>query len=153
MKTIIILITLFISQFSFSQTKLDSLVMNEVNKVRDSIGVTNLTFSKDLFLKSDKNTKVIKQTGKVGHFSTETNNFPSGEICNFVPTKVSKDCDSLKNIAKSIVSSWKSSPEHWEILTDPRWKFIGGSSLVVSQPYFCGKNMKYYDTYSSINFK
>lgn len=153
MKTIIILITLFISQFSFSQTKLDSLVMNEVNKIRDSIGVTNLTFSKDLFLKSDKNTKVIKQTGKVGHHSTETNNFPSGEICNFVPTKVSKDCDSLKNIAKSIVSSWKSSPEHWKILTDPRWKFIGGSSLVVSQNYFCGKNMRYYDTYSSINFK
>ena len=127
--------------------------MNEINRIRDSICVPTLTFSKDLFLKSDKNTQIIKQTGKVGHYSTETNNFPSGEICNFVPTKVSKDCDSLKNIAKSIVKSWKSSPEHWKILTDPRWKFIGGSSLLVSQNYFCGKDMKYYDTYSSVNFK
>ena len=153
MKTKLIVIFLFLSLFSFSQTKLDSLVIDEINRVRDSIGLSILTFSKDIFLKSEKNTLTMKEFSKVGHLSNINYDFPSGEICNFVPTKVLKDCDSLKNIAKSIVNSWRNSKEHWKILTDSRWKFIGGSSLIVPQNYFCGKNMKYYDTYSTINFK
>lgn len=153
MKTLSIFILLFMSQFVFSQTKLDSFVVDEVNRIRDSIGISTLQFSKDLFVKSEKNTLIIKQTQKVGHHSNITYDFPSGEICNFAPTKVTKDCDSLKNIAKSIVGAWESSTEHWKILTDSRWKFIGVSCIVVSQPYFCGKNLKYFDTYSSINFK
>jgi uncharacterized protein YkwD len=149
MKAILLFTITLFNFISFSQTKLDSLILDEVNHVRDSIGVTHLTFSKDLFLISERNTLDIIKTNKVGH----SNDFISAEIVNFVPTKVIKDNDSLRNIAKGVVNSWRKSSEHWEILIDGRWKLMGGSSVAVGQSYFCGKGMKYFDVYTTVNFK
>jgi uncharacterized protein YkwD len=127
-------------------------VIDEINRVRDSIGVSTLVFSKDIFLISEKNAINNKNNSRLSH-SNDIVTAPSGEICNFVPVRVTKDSDSLKNIAKSIVNGWRTSPEHWKILTDSRCKFIGGSSLITSVSGFCGKNKQYFDTYSTINFK
>ena len=134
MKTIFFLLVLFfVVQKNISQTKLDSLVMVEVNLYRSSKGLGILTVNKVLKPLVDQHLKYMVETTTVplDHSQLLTTKYPKkfknftercdyilkkdfiyvGELC--VATLVDGD---LEYMAKKIVRLWISSPTHHEAL-------------------------------------
>ena len=129
MKNLLVLIFLVFTFSLFSQTRLDSLVLKEINDYRVSLKLNPLTFSKDCFQISETHTKKLIQTKNSIYHS---DNFIGAEVVTRVSSRLDfneKDIEVI--IPKEIVNSWKKSPEHNRIITSPKYKF-GGSSAIIS---------------------
>lgn len=152
MKNLIVLIFLTFTFSLFSQTRLDTLVLKEVNDYRDSLKLSPVTFSKDCFQISEKHTKKLIQTKDSIYHS---DNFIGAEVVNYVTVKVDiKEKYPDVILAKEIVNSWKSSKKHNEILISNKYKYAGSSSMI-SRTFtgFNGKMIKTYLVFSTLNFK
>lgn len=129
MKNLLVLIFLAFTFGLFSQTRLDSLVLKEINDYRVSLKLNPVTFSKDCYtISKDHTTKLVETKDSLYH----SKNFIAAEVVTRVSTRVDvneKDIEVI--IAKEIVNSWKKSPEHNKIITSKKYKF-GGSSAIIS---------------------
>ena len=148
----ILYILLLLTQVVYSQTRLDSLVLKELNSYRTSLNLQPVSFAKDCFNVSEKNTDsmlIVKNT----IFHSE--NFIRAEVVNKVVVKIDineKDVDSILSI--EIIKSWKSSEKHNKILISPKYKFVGYSSKILRETKgFNGKMIKMYEVLSTMNFK
>ena len=129
MKNLLVLIFLAFTFGLFSQTRLDSLVLKEINDYRVSLKLNPVTFSKDCYtISKDHTTKLVETKDSLYH----SKNFIAAEVVTRVSSRVDvneKDIEVM--LAKDIVNSWKKSPEHNRIITSPKYKF-GGSSAIIS---------------------
>lgn len=145
MKFIQTLFLLLISIVSFSQTRLDSLVLIEINSYRISKGLDSVKYSDINFKASNHHSKYLVRTGKIGH--TEDTLVSTSDRVKFyggrsthIGENVSslslnvKDSDDqyLNKISKSIVKSWMESPEHNRILLS-NFKFAGVSCITTKK--------------------
>lgn len=168
MKNLIIIITLFITSFVNAQTKLDSLVLVRVNQYRTSLKLTKVEFDTVSFLAADNQASYLfKNDSIVGHdqknigFETPNKRYiyfggnehaSTAEVCNAVDTNLRVDNDMyLDNLAKLIVDTWKGSFEHNRILIDPKYRFAGVSTKVISSSTGI-KNWTHYDIKSTMFF-
>ena len=168
MKNLIIIITLFITSFVNAQTKLDSLVLVRVNQYRTSLKLTKVEFDTVSFLAADNQASYLfKNDSIVGHdqknigFETPNKRYiyfggnehaSTAEVCNAVDTNLRVDNDMyLDNLAKLIVDTWKGSFEHNRILIDPKYRFAGVSTKVISSSTGI-KNWTHYDIKSNMFF-
>ena len=128
MKNLLVLIFLAFTFGLFSQTRLDSLVLKEINDYRVSLKLNPVTFSKDCYtISKDHTTKLVETKDSLYHSKNI-----AAEVVTRVSTRVDvneKDIEVI--IAKEIVNSWKKSPEHNRIITSKKYKF-GGSSAIIS---------------------
>jgi len=139
------IILLLISIMSFSQTRLDSLVLVEINSYRNSKGLDDVKYSSINFKASNHHSKYLVRTGKVGH--TEDTLVKTSDRVKFYGGKSThigenvssfslniKDSDSqyLNKISKDIVKSWINSPEHNKILLSD-FKFAGVSCVTTTR--------------------
>ena len=128
MKNLLVLIFLAFTFGLFSQTRLDSLVLKEINDYRVSLKLNPVTFSKDCYtISKDHTTKLVETKDSLYHSKNI-----AAEVVTRVSTRVDvneKDIEVI--IAKEIVNSWKKSPEHNKIITSKKYKF-GGSSAIIS---------------------
>ena len=135
------LFLLLISIVSFSQTKLDSLVLVEINSYRSSKGLDSVVCSTINFTASNHHSKYLVRTGKIGHtedtlVSTSDRVKFYGGKCTHIGENVTslslnfKDSDDkfLNKISKDIVKSWINSPDHNRILLSD-FKFAGVSCV------------------------
>ena len=152
MKNLLVSIFLVFTSSLFSQTRLDTLVLKEVNDYRVSLKLSQVTFSKDCFQISETHTKKLIQTKDSIYHS---DNFIGAEVVNYVTVKVdAKEKDPDVILAKEIVNSWKSSKKHNEILISTKYKFAGSSSMISKTiTGFNGKMIKTYLVFSTLNFK
>ena len=168
MKNLIIIITIFITSFVNAQTKLDSLVLVRVNQYRTSLKLTKVEFDTVSFLAADNQASYLfKNDSIVGHdqknigFETPNKRYiyfggnehaSTAEVCNAVDTNLRVDNDMyLDNLAKLIVDTWKGSFEHNRILIDPKYRFAGVSTKVISSSTGI-KNWTHYDIKSTMFF-
>lgn len=133
MKTLFFILFLFLSVFSFSQTKLDSLILVEVNNYRLKNNLSQLVIDKRLkplvvqHLKYmvETNTLPLDHSQKLNtKYQKKFNNFT--ERCDYILkedyTYVGEVCvvaieeSDLNNMAKKIVTLWINSPSHNEAL-------------------------------------
>lgn len=152
MKNLLVLIFLVLTFTLSSQTRLDSLVLKEVNDYRISLKLNPLTFTKDCFLISEKQTSKLVETKNMLYHSDD---FIRGEVVNRVPSKIDvNEKDPEVILAKEIVKSWKLSSEHNRILTSPKYKFAGSSSVITNKTKgFSGKMVFSYEVFSTMNLK
>ncbi len=130
---------------SFSQTRLDSLVLIEINSYRISKGLDSVKYSDINFKSSNHHSKYLVRTGKIGH--TEDTLVSTSDRVKFyggrsthIGENVSslslnvKDSDDqyLNKISKSIVKSWIESPEHNKMLLS-NFKFAGVSCITTKK--------------------
>lgn len=129
----------------FSQTKLDSLIIDNINQYRISLGLSAVEFDTIAFKAASVQSDTMFHKGYVGHhnygkfktllerykfFGGDIKNYKVGEVCNFVPINVENDSAYLNRIAFAVVKSWKRSEAHNSVLIDPDYNFIGVSSKV-----------------------
>lgn len=152
--------------FLFAQTKLDSLILENINLYRDSLCINPVEFDLVAFKAASVQSDTMLSRGRVGHenygkfetlydrytfFGGElTKPYKIGEICNFVPINLSSESD-LDIFAKEIVKSWINSIEHNKILTDPTFTKVGVSSKMYTKPSGL-KNKKHYESFTTAVF-
>ena len=144
MKTILIIFS-FLSLFSFSQTSLETKILNKVNDYRTSLGLNKLVFDTTCTSASQIQSTYLKsQKGLASHSNSKYENVDDRyKACGGKnPTKIGeviaiqnsnyKATDSLyeEKMATAIVMSWKQSSGHNKIITDPQMKFFGVSSQI-----------------------
>ncbi len=130
---------------SFSQTRLDSLVLIEINSYRISKGLDSVKYSDINFKSSNHHSKYLVRTGKIGHTedtlvsTSDRVKFYSGKSTHIGENVSSlslniKDSDDqyLNKISKSIVKSWIESPEHNKMLLS-NFKFAGVSCITTKK--------------------
>jgi len=128
MKTLTSILFVLVSLISYSQTRLDSLVLVELNIYRKHLNLKEVTFSEECYKISETHSKKLVETKDSLYHST---NFVAAEVVQIVNFfLISKDDPDLK-LAKEIISNWKSSPEHNRIITSRKYKFAGVSSQMV----------------------
>jgi len=135
------ILLLLISIMGFSQTRLDSLVLVEINSYRNSKGLDSVRYSTTNFKASNHHSKYLVRTGKIGH--TEDTLVSTSDRVKFYGGKSThigenvsslalniKDSDDqyLNKISKEIVRSWINSPEHNKMLLS-NFKFAGVSCV------------------------
>ena len=131
---------LLMSIVTFSQTKLDSLVLDEINSYRNSKGLCDLKYSPINFKASNHHSKYLVRTGRIGH--TEDTLVTTSDRVKFYGGKSThigenvsilslniKDDDYLNKASNDIVNSWIKSPDHKKILLS-NFKFSGVSCIV-----------------------
>lgn len=140
---------MFLPTILFSQTKLDSLIITNINEYRISLGLSTVSFDSIAFKAASVQSDTMMYKGYVGHnnygkfktlfdrytfFGGEVKNYKVGEVCNFVPINAKNYSNYLNKIAIEVVNSWKSSNDHNSVLIDPDYNFIGVSSKVDQKP-------------------
>jgi len=157
-----------------TQTKLDSIVLVKVNEYRTSLDgddengcLTKVQFDKVCYKAADNQSSYLLKKNIVGHdqnnieFKTLLKRYiyfggnkrsSIAEVCNSVNKNLEVDNDMyLDSLAKLIVSTWRNSREHDEILISPKYKFIGVSTkLKISNTGI--KNLIHYDIVSTMVF-
>jgi len=151
-----------------TQTKLDGIVLVKVNEYRTSLGLTKVQFDKVCYKAADNQSSyLLLKKNIVGHeqdnieFKTLLKRYINfggnkrssiAEVCNSVNKNLEVDNDMyLDSLAKLIVSTWRNSREHDEILISPKYKFIGVSTkLKISNTGI--KNLIHYDIVSTMVF-
>lgn len=145
MKLISTILFLLLSNLVLSQTKLDSLVLVEINSYRVSNGLKSLNPSDLNFKASNYHSKYLVKNNKIGHsedtltnpidrllfFGGKTNHI--GENVTSVNINVKEDNVDLVRVSKVIVDSWIKSPEHNKILLSKDFKFAGVSCITTSK--------------------
>ena len=161
MKTKLFLIFLFTVSSLFSQTRLDSLVLVELNAYRSSLKLEPVSFSKDCFVISENHsTELVKTKNVLKH----SDNFIGAEVVqvNYNFTIPIDDKDPELVLAKEIIKGWKNSTEHNRIMTSSKYKFAGVSTKMVSEVRKGSKFDKsikkfktvyIYSYFSTMNFK
>jgi uncharacterized protein YkwD len=161
----LLFILMLIPSVLFGQTKLDSLIFQNINKYRDSLGLNPVEFDSIAFKSASVQSDTMKSKGVVGHdnygvFKTVYDRYTFfggklvkpykiGEVCNFVPINLKgEDFDKL---AKAIVKSWIGSEEHNKILIDPMFSKVGVSSKLIIRPSGL-KNVNNYEAFSTAIF-
>jgi uncharacterized protein YkwD len=140
MKFIYIILT-FISLQSLAQTRLDSLILDEINKYRLSKNLTEFQFANVNFKAALHHTTHLFGTTKVGHTGDDLKtpydrySFYGGQSLHMAEnvTKVNLNIQdtcqtNLDKIAKKVVDSWINSEGHNRILLSQA-KFAGVSNL------------------------
>ncbi len=122
MKNLITLLLVFNCLLSISQTKLEKLVFNEVNKYRIENSLPPLSWNDCSYMAAKKQTEYIDNTGDYSHYQkNETFSNPSKRLkfygCNGSYVENILLCYHLSNnneeeLAKQIVFIWKDSPNH-----------------------------------------
>ncbi len=154
----------FISLFSMSQTRLEKIVFEKINKYRDSIGVPKLVWNNVCYKASDIQSTYLKSANVIGHSNPNKSHKTMsdrykisggvekgllGEICNGGSFGNYKLSDTLveEKIATKVVALWKGSKGHNEIMTSPDMK-MGGVSVKfkISSPGM--KAWNHYDVFS-----
>jgi len=151
-----------------TQTKLDGIVLVKVNEYRTSLGLTKVQFDKVCYKAADNQSSyLLLKKNIVGHeqdnieFKTLLKRYINfggnkrssiAEVCNSVNENLKVDNDMYLDIlAKLIVSTWRNSPDHNEILISPKYKFIGVSTkLKILNTGI--KNLIHYDIVSTMVF-
>jgi len=165
MKKLITLLLAIVSVSAFSQTKLDSLVLDKVNEYRVSLGLNKVVFDKNLYDAAKCQATYLKSKGVVGHdqatkgFETlekrlfkfnKTKFTKAGEVCNFVNMNIN-DKEGYDKLASKIVEEWKKSPSHNKAITDPDFKYAASySDVTKTNSGFV--NIKHYDVYTTMVF-
>jgi len=164
MKTLITLIFIFVSMISMAQTSLDIKVFNKINEYRDSFHIPKLEWDSCAYKAANYQSTYLKSAnGVVGH-SNKNKGFEDvrkryekagggktlllGEICNST-NKNYKVIDTLieEKLATEIISLWKKSPNHNAIMLEPRMKYVGCSTKIVTSGTGI-KTYTHYDAYS-----
>jgi uncharacterized protein YkwD len=168
MKYFITLIFTVVSILSFSQTKLDSLIFDKLNKYRDSLVLQKLEWDFSSF-KSAKNQSTYLSNSSTsdkivcGHeqknpgYETAIKRYfkLSGkqpivffsEVCSFVNVnkKESDSEDYIYNlIADKVIKGFMSSPEHNSAITNIKAKFAGVSTIYKLEENGFKKDTKYW---------
>lgn len=139
-----ILILLFTNLVS-AQTKLDSLVLFEINSYRVSKGLSVLTGSEVNFKSASHHSKYLVKNNKIGHsedtlvnpndrfvfFGGKSNHV--GENVTSVNVNVKRDSIDLVKVSKLVVNSWINSPEHNKLLLSKDFKYAGVSCVTTSK--------------------
>jgi len=147
---IILYILLMLSSSIFAQSKLDSLILNEVNLYRDSIGLNKLEYDKECFnISYIHSNRLILEKDKVYH----SDNFIKAEVVNRMENNYKKNDLYVEiKIAKQVVSCWKNSKDHNDILLNNDLKSFGGSTIIKKSG--TGTNRwVHYIIVSTLNFK
>lgn len=160
MKNLISILFVLFSLISYSQTRLDSLVLNELNLYRVSLKLKEVTFSEQCYkISEDHSKKLVSTKDSIYH----SDNFVGGEVVEVINGfLISKDnVDPELILAKEIIKKWKLSKEHNLIMINPKYKFAGVSSKIVSEKEVKifdrsinkFKNTYSYSLFSTMNFK
>jgi len=145
MKLINTVILLLISVLSFSQTKLDSLVLSKINSYRVSKGLDVVKFSTIDFKAANHHSNYLVGKGFISHTEDTLTN-PSDRYKFFGGDKYAsvgenvlsynlnvKDSEMpLDKISTELVDMWKKSEKHNEILLTKEYKFAGVSCVTRS---------------------
>lgn len=161
MKTILVILYSVISIITYSQTRLDSLVLVELNNYRKSLNLKEVSFSEECYKISEAHSeKLVSSKDSLYH----SDNFIAAEVVhvvyNYRIPKDEKDPDVI--LAKEILTSWKNSKEHNRIITSPKYKFAGASTKIVGDVKTVSifdptikrfKPVYLYSLFSTLNFK
>lgn len=161
MKNLLVLIFLVFTSGLFSQTRLDSLVLVELNVYRASLKLDPVSFSKDCFVISENHsTELVKTKNVLRH----SDNFIGAEVVqvNYNFTIPIEDKDPELVLSKEIIRVWKNSTEHNQIMTSSKYKFAGVSTKMIAEVRKGSKFDKsinkfktvyIYSYFSTMNFK
>ncbi len=157
----ILYILLLLTQIVYSQTRIDSLVLVELNVYRKSLNLNPVTFSKDCYIISEDHSKKLVETKDSLYHS---DNFIRAEvvqvISNYRMPNDEKDPDLI--LAKEIIKKWKNSKEHNRIITSPKYSFAGVSTKMIGDVKTASvfdptikrfKTVYLYSLFSTMNFK
>jgi uncharacterized protein YkwD len=169
MKYFITLILIIASTISFSQTKLDSLVFDKLNKYRDSIGLSKLEWdslafkpakSQSLYLSeaSTSDRIVCGHTQDKPGYETAVKRYLKltgrnenkvffSEVCNFINVnrKDSDTDDYIYNlIANRVIAGFIASPAHNSAITSTKANFAGVSTNFKVEENGFKKGTKYW---------
>ena len=161
MRNLTSILFILISLISSAQTRLDSLVLNELNDYRISLNLKEVTFSEQCYKISEDHSKKLVETKDSLYHS---DNFIAAEVVQMVNCLlISKDdVDPELTLAKHIIKKWKLSKKHNEIMISPKYKFAGVSSKMVGDKKIVNifdttiqkfKNSYSYTLFSTMNFK
>ena len=159
MKNLTSILFVLISLISSAQTRLDSLVLKELNLYRLSLNLKEVTFSEQCYKISEAHSnELVSNKDSLYH----SDNFVGGEVVQFNDVLISKDdLDPELILAKEIIKKWKLSKKHNEIMINPNFKFVGVSSKIFSKKeegvfdLTIKKFKKFYSysLFSTMNFK
>lgn len=162
----LLFILMLLPTILFSQTKLDSLIIDNINQYRISLGISTVEFDTIAFKAASVQSDTMSQKGYVGHhnygkfktllerykfFGGDIRNYKVGEVCNFVPVNVENDSTYLNRIAVEVVNSCKRSEAHNLVLIDPDYNFVGVSSKVSKKATGLSK-YNHYEVFSTAVF-
>ena len=175
MKKILTIILSFTTIFSFSQSKLDSLVISKINNYRDSLNINKFEFDKVSFKAANLQSTFLAEANRsrdeksfvVGHSNTKTGQRTStdrysvsggkkynhlGENVVFFTFNINKN-DSIKSLDKlteQAVKLWKKSPKHHKLMISPDFKFAGCSVKLEPSKNNNSKNWITYYVYATL---
>jgi uncharacterized protein YkwD len=156
MNRVLFFIILFSANTIFSQSTLDSLLMEGINRHRDSLGLPKLSYdmsSSDIAhnhacytfrLNSNDNRVAITHNRLDSNsvdFRARNEFFQSrgniSEVCGFHNLNIKLDIDYMDNIIKianSILDSYMNSPDHYQKIVNPNYTLIGIGSATKNRP-------------------
>jgi len=159
MKNLTSILFVLISLISYAQTRLDSLVLKELNLYRVSLKLKEVTFSEKCYKISEaQSSKLISTKDSLYH----SDNFIGGEIVQSNDVLIKDDLDPELILAKEIIKKWKLSKKHNEIMINPKYKFVGVSSKIIGDKKIVNifdptikkfKGVYSYSLFSTMNFK
>lgn len=161
MKNLTSILFVLISLISYAQNRLDSLVLKELNLYRLSLNLKEVTFSEQCYKISEAHSSKLVSTKNLLYHS---DNFVGGEVVEVINgLLISKDdLDPELTLAKEIIKKWKLSKEHNAIMINPKYKFAGVSSKMISDKKIVNvfdptikrfKAVYSYSLFSTMNFK
>lgn len=160
MKNLTSILFVLISLISSAQTRLDSLVLKELNLYRVSLKLKEVTFSEQCYEISEAHSiKLFLTKDSLYH----SDNFVGGEVVQSNEVSISKDdLDPELILAMEIIKKWKLSKKHNEIMINPKYKFVGVSSKIIGDKKIVNifdptikkfKGVYSYSLFSTMNFK
>ena len=168
----LVIILLFISSLSFTQTKLDSLVFDRINQYRDSIGLNKVEWDSIAFKSANNHSTYLSNNSTnnniiCGHkqntpgYETPSNRWRKfkgedktyfAEISNFTTINKKEDSDYFYSlIVNEIIKLFINSEEHKKAMINDKVKFVGVSTTYKVEDNGFKKGTKYYFTKYSIH--
>lgn len=127
---------------SFSQTRLDSLILVKINEYRVSKGITSVVFSDVNCSAAIHHTNYMVSESLLTHTEDTLETVKDrlffyggiqskyGENITFVSKNLKSTDDVDYKISTLIVDSWKKSPQHNKILLSKTFKFAGVGTII-----------------------
>jgi len=146
MRTILYIFAILFTTTAIGQTKLDTLVFNEINNYRVSKGLEKVELNNALYTPALSHCYYMEKERTVSHDGYETRySTTTDEIAGMVTT--------TSKTSFIIVKEYSESPKHNEALMNTKFKYVSVSTInttyeVISQ----GKIVKIPVTYSTIVF-
>lgn len=141
MRLILIGIFLLLTFFANTQSKVDSLILEKVNDLRDSLGLNQLVFDQSLIDAASDHAYYLSKKRKLTHFQTVYNKeTPEDRVVyyNGTRTYIGENVASLninpkklsdELIANEFFNSWLYSPPHYQNMINSTYTHIGISLL------------------------